>query len=154
LTQGNADSQFVWPGAGTNWLPVSGVFSNVEFAIDITIPDEGAGFGPFTATGAAVDAGWMCPKGDTLDSGVAASPVAGGWRFIGDKTFTCDDGSGTFTLRFDATVIIDPRSGAGTWRVTSGTGDYTKLAGEGALTTQSGTGGIDELWVGDIQNSG
>jgi hypothetical protein len=155
LTQGNADSQFVWPGAGTNWLPVSGVFSNVEFTIDTTIPDEGAGFGPFTATGAAVDAGWMCPKGDTLDSGVTASPVAGGWRFIGEKTFTCDDGSGTFTLRFDATVIIDPYSGAGTWRVTSGTGDYTKLAGEGALTgTQSETGVLDELWAGAIQNSG
>jgi hypothetical protein len=51
-------------------------------------------------------------------------------------------------------VISDPFSNLGTWRVTSGTGDYTKLAGEGALTTQSGTGVIDELWVGDIQNSG
>jgi hypothetical protein len=27
LTQGNADSQFVWTGAGTNWLPVSGDFT-------------------------------------------------------------------------------------------------------------------------------
>ena len=26
LTQGNADSQFVWTGAGMNWLPVSGDF--------------------------------------------------------------------------------------------------------------------------------
>ena len=26
LTQGNADSQFIWPGAETNWLPISGDF--------------------------------------------------------------------------------------------------------------------------------
>ena len=26
LTQGNADSQFMWTGAGMNWLPVSGDF--------------------------------------------------------------------------------------------------------------------------------
>jgi len=155
LTQGNADSQFVWLGAGATWLPVAGVFSNVEFTVDTTIPDDRFPFGPFTATGAAVDAGWMCPKGDTQDFGTTGSPVPGGTRFIGDKTFTCDDGSGTFTLRFDAIVIGDPFSDIGTWRVTSGTGDYTKLAGEGAVTaTRSGAGLLDELWAGAIQNNG
>jgi hypothetical protein len=27
LTQGVADSQFVWTGAGTNWRPVAGDFT-------------------------------------------------------------------------------------------------------------------------------
>jgi hypothetical protein len=27
LTQGNADAQFVWHGAGMDWLPVSGDFT-------------------------------------------------------------------------------------------------------------------------------
>ena len=27
LTQGNADSEFTWDGAGMNWLPVSGDFT-------------------------------------------------------------------------------------------------------------------------------
>jgi hypothetical protein len=27
LTQGNADSQFVWTGAGPDWLPVAGDFT-------------------------------------------------------------------------------------------------------------------------------
>jgi hypothetical protein len=27
LTQGIADSEFVWTGAGSNWLPVSGEFT-------------------------------------------------------------------------------------------------------------------------------
>jgi len=154
LTQGVADSTIRWPSAGAAWLPVAGVFSNVEFTIDTTIPGEGLPFGPFTATGAAVDAGWICPKGDTQDSGVTGSPVAGGARFVGDKTFTCDDGSGTFTLRFDATVINDPYSDAGTWRITSGTGDYTKLAGEGPLTGTPSDAGVLDLWVGAIQNGG
>ena len=154
LTQGNADAQFIWPGAGAAWLPVAGVFSNVEFTIDTTIPSEGLPFGPFVATGAAVDAGWMCPKGDTQDSGVTGSPFTGGARFVGDKTFTCDDGSGAFTLRFDATVIDDPFSDVGTWRVISGTGDYTTLAGEGAVTGALSDAGILDLWAGAIQNSG
>ena len=36
LTEGNADSQFTWPGSGTSWLPVAGSFNLVR-----TIPSSG-----------------------------------------------------------------------------------------------------------------
>ena len=28
LTQGNADSQFTWPAANANWIPVAGTYTN------------------------------------------------------------------------------------------------------------------------------
>lgn len=54
-------------------------------------------------------------------------------RFKLDKTFTCDDRSGTFTLRLD--VERDSLTGqtTATWDVTGGTLAYTSLHGHGSL---------------------
>ena len=49
------------------------------------------------------------------------------------KTFTCSDGSGTFTLRIQAQVRPCEPTDSGTWNVAGGTGDYERLRGGGTL---------------------
>ncbi len=49
------------------------------------------------------------------------------------KTFSCADGSGTFTLRIRAVVRLCDPYDRGTWVVESGTGSYTQLSGSGLL---------------------
>jgi hypothetical protein len=134
LTQGAADSQFTLTGAGSDWLPVAMARrNNVQFTINTMLPAQGLPFGPFTATGQAVDRGWVCPSGNTQDFGTVAIPFTGGAVFRADKVFTCQDGSGTFTLRVEATVITQPFSDVGTWMVVGGTGGYVNLGGAGEL---------------------
>ena len=154
LTQGVADSQFTWTGAGSSWLPVAGTFSNVEITIDTMLPGDGRAFGPFTATGTAVGKGLVCPRGETEDSGTVETAVPGGSIFRGNKLFVCKDGSGTFTLRFEATVISEPFSDTGTWVVSGGTGKYVKLEGAGSLVGSPTDTGVLDSFVGmvDITN--
>ena len=52
-----------------------------------------------------------------------------------DRVSTCDDGSGTITLRVTALPAEHAVNGTGLWRITGGTGAYAALRGKGTWTT-------------------
>jgi len=100
---------------------------------DITFPEGGEPFGTFTALDP------LCPSGTFVDQF-----VGGGGAFRTDrifygastvrKTFTCADGSGTFTILFHPQFTPDTPEGcgqAGPFAVIGGTGDYAQLRGRG-----------------------
>src|SRR5215213_4553476 len=100
---------------------------------DITFPEEGAPFGTFTASEP------LCPSGTFVDEF-----VGGGGSFRSGrvdygattvrKTFTCADGSGTFTILFHPQLTPATPAGcaqAGPFAVIGGTGDYAQLRGHG-----------------------
>ena len=86
-----------------------------------------AGGGTFVA-----DGGVVCPSGTTSNETVVTErgPLV---TFDNHKTFSCADGSGTFTLRIFAWVRPCDTFDRGVWRVESGTGAYESLSGVGRL---------------------
>jgi hypothetical protein len=101
---------------------------------DITFPEEGEPFGTFTATEP------LCPSGTFVDEFVGGGGAFGSGKFFYSaftvrKHFTCDDGSGTFTILFHPQ--FNPMTSAscdqaGPFGVVGrGTGDYTRLSGHG-----------------------
>ena len=111
----------------------------------------------WTATGEAIDTDLLCPTATgTLDgfedeSGTARTPEQVGalheagepFTSVSVESMTCDDGSGTFTLRFINEV--DPAIGdaepitAVTWTITGASGyDDTSGEGDGELPQLSG----------------
>jgi hypothetical protein len=83
--------------------------------------------GTFTADSSA-----LCDSGTTSDVG-STSTVGSTTFFHDDKTFTCTDGSGTFTLHIEARVVDCAATDRGSWIVVSGTDDYAGLIGGGKL---------------------
>jgi hypothetical protein len=99
----------------------------------------------FTTTGGA-----LCPSGSSASSGFR---FAGGGRagtFHLDKTLTCDDGSGTFTISVNAATANGSPTDQGGWSVTGGTGAYASLSGGGNLVGTYFDGGIDDLYTGRV----
>jgi hypothetical protein len=83
--------------------------------------------GTFTA-----DSDVLCASGTTSD--VVRLTGNGSVINIRDiKTFTCADGSGTFTLKIQAQVRPCETTDQGAWTVIGGTGDYEQLRGAGTL---------------------
>jgi hypothetical protein len=105
--------------------------SAVEFQVETTTPPEGPSFGPFTATGPAVDAGLVCESGDTIDVfGRGTGFQSGiGWNAQVVKLFTCDDGSGEFFVKL--LVRFDWQGLNFRWTIVGGSGAYEKLHGTG-----------------------
>lgn len=80
---------------------------DVFFEVETTLPPDGPAFGPFAASGPAVDEGLICASGDTVDVGGRFSgfnPPGTGFNIQVFKLFTCDDGSGDFVLRLQVRV--------------------------------------------------
>ena len=103
---------------------------DVTFEVPTTISEEGPTFGPFTASGAAVDVGDMCPSGDTIDLfGRSSGGTPQGVNFQVVKLFTCDDGSGSFVVKLQ--VRIDRKGDNFQWVVLDGSGAYERLHGVG-----------------------
>ncbi len=106
-------------------MPVAAV-TTADATIDVHSSFSAPG-GTFTA-----DSALLCDSGTTTDETI----IAGNGRaitFHNLKTFTCADGSGTFTLRLNAQVKPCSSTTWGTWSVASGTGDYENLRGTGSL---------------------
>ena len=105
----------------------------VQFEVPTTFGSDGApSFGPFTASGPAVDEGLVCPSGDTIDVFGKASgfqSAKGGLNFQVVKLFTCDDGSGEFFVKLQ--VRVDWKGDNFTWTITGGSGQYEDLHGTG-----------------------
>ena len=103
-----------------------GAATGAEVTIDVHSLFEDGG-GTFTT-----DGDLLCPSGTTSDETI----VAGNGRaitFHNLKTFTCADGSGTFTLRLQAQVKPCNANTSGVWSVAGGTGRYETLRGSGTL---------------------
>ena len=121
-------------------LPVAAVQATPSLGVHFDVPtqfapgDAGPTFGPFTATGPAVDEGLICASGDTIDvfskASAFMSPVFMGINFQVVKEFSCDDGSGVFYVKLQ--VRIDAKGDNFTWTIVGGTSDYARLRGTGS----------------------
>jgi len=110
--------------------------------VAITAHEIIGGGGDFVASGSAVDVGLVCESGTTSN---VVGPFHGTTtlRFSVDKTFTCDDGSGTFLVKMSVRLDTVTNETTANWKVKSGTGDYTDLAGRGTLIGTPGAPGED-----------
>lgn len=123
----------------------------VNFDVPTEIPDEGfPSFGPFSATGPAVDAGLICPTGDTIDVFVKASGFQSefGVNLQVVKLFICDDGSGEFYIKLQ--VRIDQKGDNFNWTIIEGTGDYEKLHGTGSGVGFPIPEGVLDIYEGKV----
>lgn len=140
-------------------LAVSLAGCSSEHSLDVEIspasPDLPA---PFLASGDAVAEAAVCESGtwkidhfesvdgDSITSdermaifnsaSFADDDVA---EWIAVQDFVCDDGSGTFTMRWHTKItrILVQSAGpedVGTWEIEEGTGAYTELSGSGGAT--------------------
>ncbi|HVA87737.1 MAG TPA: hypothetical protein VNF73_15640 [Candidatus Saccharimonadales bacterium] len=99
----------------------------------------------FSTTG-----GTLCPSGTAVSFNFH---FAGGNRagsFHLDKTLTCDDGSGSFTIHVDAATVFGSPTDQGGWSVAGGTGAYASLAGGGNLVGTYTEAGINDLYTGRV----
>ena len=125
--------------------------SDISFDVPTTIPtEEGPSFGPFTATGPAVDEGVVCPTGNTVDVFGKASGFNSrtGTNLQVVKLFTCDDGSGEFFVKLQ--VRIDAKGDNFNWNIIGGTGAYEKLHGTGSGVGLYFPGGVLDLYEGQV----
>lgn len=79
--------------------------------------------------------------------------AAGSWLGHGDgtRTFTCEDGSGTFFARFDPTGRVERQGGSAPWQIESGTGRYAELRGKGTGTAVvTGPSAFTNTWQGMV----
>ena len=93
--------------------------------------------GTFTTSG-----GGLCLSGTTTDQEFGTGGQSGLLaNFHVLKTFTCADGSGTFTANVQAQLTFGAPADSFTWNIVSGTGAYANLRG-------SGNGAGDQLPTG------
>ena len=125
----------------------------VTIVSDVTFVEGGPNIGVFTASGRAVDAGTLCEADTFEDQGIrlAGFPARTGEIQIQVlKTFTCDDGSGTFDLKMQ--IKANPGTGLETfqWVMLGGTDAYAGLHGSGTGSTVPRPGGNTNTYVGGV----
>jgi hypothetical protein len=109
----------------------------------ITASPEG---GTFTTSG-----GGLCPGGTTTDQEFGTGGQSGFQANFHDlKTFTCADGSGTFTVNVQAQLIFGAPTDSFTWNILSGTGAYANLRGSGTGVGEELPTAIDDHFVGGV----
>lgn len=123
---------------------------NVVFEVVTLFPPEGPTYGPFTASGPAVDAGIVCPSGDTIDTFGKASGYQSqtGVNFQVIKLFACDDGSGEFYVKLQ--VRIDAKGDNFRWTIVDGSGAYEKLHGTGSGIGLPIPDGVFDIYDGKL----
>jgi hypothetical protein len=133
------------------WPVAAGAPEAVTIVSDVTFVEGGPNIGSFTTSGDAADSGSICPAGSFEDTGIR---FAGGQARTGIvqlqvfKTFTCDDGSGTFDVKMQIQANFDTGIETFTWVVTGGSGDYASLHGAGTGSTVPRLGGNTNTYVG------
>jgi hypothetical protein len=132
--------------AAATVIPVSASEASRRVTVDV--------HGTFDSpTGTFTARGPICGSGITSDVVVVTSK---GPRLYFDdrKTFTCADGSGTFTFHVLASVRPCDQFDHGTWKVVGGTGRYGELRGAGTDIGRYFPGdscnadGIDDIFTG------
>jgi hypothetical protein len=117
-------------------------------ATNTTIEITGiAGVETFTTTG-----GLLCPDGtsENFFENFGGSPFSHAGTFHGYKTLTCNDGSGTFSITYDAGTVWGSPQDQGGWKVIGGTDDYASLQGGGNLVGTYTDDGIIDLYTGRV----
>jgi len=146
-----------------------------DVTIEVLEEEDPGGEGPFTASGEAVDEGVICDAGQGMIAQIVDADTGQGPPFpddlenlLVDWAFTCDDGSGQFTLQLTQLAHDDPGTTEGrpvgevidegaTWEALSGTGGYAALSGEGTLTWEilNPSGRPSRAtWVGVLDSTG
>jgi hypothetical protein len=104
------------------------------------------GGGTFTTSGAG-----LCPSGTTTDQEFGTGSQSGSHANFHDlKTFTCADGSGTFTVNVQAQLIFGAPADSFTWNILSGTWAYANLRGSGTGVGDESPTEIDDHFVGAV----
>ena len=104
------------------------------------------GTGTFTTSGAG-----LCPSGTTTDQVFGTGDQSGFHANFHDrKTFTCADGSGTFTANVQAHLIFGSPTDSFTWNILSGTGKYTNLHGSGSGVGDELETGVNDHFAGAV----
>jgi len=104
---------------------------------------------PFTASGPAVDAGFVCPVGTVDDLSGSLIETRQGWTGQFVKEFTCTDGSGSFVVKLQ--VRLDKRGDNFSWTVLSGTDRYASLRGAGSGFGIGFEGGVEDYYAGQVR---
>jgi hypothetical protein len=112
--------------------------------VTIEVITASPGGGTFTTSGAG-----LCPSGTTTDQEFGTGGQSGLLANFHDlKTFTCADGSGTFTANVQAQLIFGFPADSFTWNILSGTGAYTNLRGSGNGVGDEQPTAIDDHFAG------
>jgi hypothetical protein len=111
----------------------------VEIDIHIVF-DEGE---LFTASG-------ICPSGEAFSYGHLIVGNGRATTFHLFKDLVCDDGSGTLTIRVDASFVNGTAGTIGGWNVVGGTGDWAGVSGGGKIVGLAFDGGIDDHYTGKL----
>ena len=100
------------------------------------------------ALGETFTASGFCPSGTAESFGIRQIGNGRASTFHLFKTLTCSDGSGTLTIRVDASAVFGMSGTIGGWNVVGGTGDYAGTRGGGKIVGTAFDGGIDDLYTG------
>jgi hypothetical protein len=115
----------------------------VTIVSDIVVPGN-PNYGTFSASGSPL----ICKSGFVIDTRlvVLRGSLDGDFVITVNKTFTCDDGSGTFFAR----LLVRMSSGVETftWVILGGTARYHCLFGLGSGTTEPIAGGVRNTYTG------
>jgi hypothetical protein len=111
----------------------------VTIVSPMTFNPDGFNFGTFDASGSAVDNGLICESGTVDDTRIifAGFQSGRGAQIPVRKTFTCDDGSGTFFVKIQVHLDFATATESFSWVVLGGTGAYEHLRGSGDGSTVS-----------------
>lgn len=105
----------------------------------------------FTAIG-----GVLCESGTAVTDTIFFAGFRGNGAGVGTfhliKTLTCDDGSGTFQIKVEASTAPTSPGTIGGFAVVGGTGDYTGLRGAGSLVGTGTPDGIVDVYTGRLTN--
>jgi len=122
--------------------PCSADFADTLVSIDgfekveISVAEDGG-----SLSGPAMETGVVCTAAATEPTDNEVGDPKALWH--GETAFTCDDGSGTFTIGFDMYVNDTATMFEyGTWKIVSGSGDYASAEGIGGVSS-----GPDENWM-------
>jgi hypothetical protein len=110
----------------------------VTIVSHVTFNPDGPNFGDFTATGRAVDEGVLCADGTFVDTFIKFTGFQsdrGVVQLQVGKTFTCDDGSGTFDVKLQIQANFDTGIETFSWVAKGGSGSYAGLRGSGSGST-------------------
>jgi hypothetical protein len=118
--------------------------SRIQIVIDI---NNGTGTESFVATGG------FCATGSAVSHDFRSTGHGQNHAFTFhlQKTLTCDDGSGTLTIKVDAATTDGAPSDQGGWSVMSGTGAWATASGGGSLVGTYVDSGIIDHYSGVLQ---
>jgi hypothetical protein len=112
--------------------------SQVTIVSNVTFNPDGPNDGDFTASGRAVEAGVICPRGTFVDTGIRFAGFQSGRDIVQlgvDKLFTCANGTGSFRVKLQIQADFATGLESFSWVVLGGSDAYAGLRGSGSGST-------------------